>query len=479
MDASSEQANNSPTVAADPDDPHFLALANRLDAPEYGCSLHVSGDGGAHWTPVTLPELPAGVDNCYGPEVAIDGRGRIHFLFLGLAGAGHLPVGAFLTTSTDRGRTFPPPHLILEGLNFAARMAVDPGMGEQGRIHVVWLHAGATPSLGSLGTSDNPILTAHSDDGGKTFSTPIRVSDPNRRRTVAPALSLGPDHAVHVAYYDLVDDARDYEGLVGPLWEGTWQLVLASSFDGGAHFRPGVVADPAVVPYERVLVIFTMPPPALAASGDRVCLAWGDARDGDADVLARCSSNRGRTWGPARRVNDDPAANGLWQYLPRLGIAPDGRIDAVFYDRRDDGQNLNNDVSYAFSTDGGKTFSRRLKLTTLGSSSSLVGQRYAIPTGGANRYDFGFRIAVLSRSSDVLAAWADTSRSPAGTPNQDILAATALPPSGGHRPLVLIAVVVAVVVVVGAAVVAVRRPKEPGAEAPAEETPVGSAPAGE
>jgi hypothetical protein len=282
---------------------------------------------------------------------------------------------------------------------------------------------------------------------------------------VAPVVTLGPNHAVHVAYYDLGTDARDYESLEGPVWEGTWQVVVANSFDGGAHFDPGVVAEPEVVPYERVLVIFTMPPVALAAGGDRLCMAWGDSRNGDADVLARCSRDQGRTWQPTRRVNDDPVANGLWQYLPRLGIAPNGRIDAVFYDRRDDGQNLNNDVSYAFSNDGGRTFSPRLKLTTTGSSSTLIGQQYAIPAAG-DAHDFGFRIALLSENDHLFAAWADTSHSAPGTMSQDIVATTVTPPGSGRSLFVLGAVVVALMAALGGAIALVRRGRKPGDPSP-------------
>lgn len=462
------RANNSPLLVADPGDGKFLALSNRLDSPAYGCSLHVSGDGGRRWTPVDpVPVLPDGTDLCYGPEVAIDGKGRIHYAFLGLSGPGHLPFGMYITTSTDRGRTFSAPRQVQGTFNFGMRMAVDPGHGDEGRIHLVWLHAGESPGLGSLGTSDNPILAAHSDDGGQTFSEPVRVSDPARPRSVAPALALGPGGAVHVAYYDLLDDTRDYQGLEGPTWEGTWELVLASSSDDGATFGTGVVVEPEVVPHERVMVIFTMAPPSLVAGDDRVCLAWTDAREGDADVLSKCSSDEGE-WGPATRLNDDPVANGRTQYMPRLSLAPGGRLDAVYLDRRDDPQNLSNDVAYTYSRNGGRTFASSVRLTTTGKSSSLVGQRYPIPSAGLERYDFGFRIALLSRSDDALAAWTDTHNSPADSKVQDIFAISVSPPaSGGGGALVLfVALVVAIAGVAALLVWRLRRRPEPLASGP-------------
>lgn len=469
------RANNSPLIVADPGDPEFLALSNRLDSPAYGCSLHVSGDGGRRWTPVDpVPTLPEGTDLCYSPEVAIDNQGAIHYAFLGLAGPGHLPFGMYLTTSTDRGRTFSPPRQIQGSLNFGMRMMVDSDHGDQGRIHLVWLHAAEDAGLASLGTSDNPILTAYSDDGGQTFSEPLRVSDPERRRSVAPVLAIGPDNAVHVAYYDLLDDARDYQGEEGPTWEGNWELVLTSSSDGGETFSPSVVVEPEVIPFERVLVIYTMAPPALVAGGDRVCLAWADGREGDADVMSRCSEDGGEEFGPAVRMNDDPVANGRTQYMPRLGIAPGGRLDALYLDRRDDPGNLANDVAYTFSRDGGRTFATAVRLTTAGKSSSLVGQRYPIPAGGPDRHDYGFRLGLLSRRGDALAAWTDTHNSPADTNVQDILAIAVSPPSEGGRGPAVLLVAGAMVLVAAGGVVAWRRGRRPaGSDAAQEEPPAG------
>ena len=431
MDRTANRANNSPKVVADPGDERFLALANRLDAPDYGCALHLSGDEGASWTPVKpVVDLPYGVQKCYGAEVAIDRKGRLYFLFVGLTGDGNLPVGVYLTTSSDRGRRFSPPRKVLDGHNFGVRMAIDTEAGDRGRVHLLWLRATSPPGLGSLGPPPNPILTAHSDDGGATFSEPLQVSDPKRDRVVAPALAIGPDRAVHVGYYDLGDDARDYQGLEGPVWEGTWSLVVSSSFDGGTTFGAGVVAEEAVVPEDRVMVIFTMPPPALVAGGKRVCLAWTDARNGDGDALMRCSPDRGRTWpGAPGRLNDDTMSSGAMQYLPQLAIAPGGRIDAIFYDRRDDPQNLNNDVSYTFSSDGGRRFSRNITLTTEGSSLSRIGQQYAV-VSAADRHDFGARSALLSRDRDVIAAWTDTHNSLPPTTAQDIFTTRVSP---AHR----------------------------------------------
>lgn len=421
MNRTTQVASNFPELVADPVEPKLVVMANRLDAPDFSCALQVSGNGGGGWIGANpVPHLPAGVQKCYGPEVAFDGVGRLYYLFVGLSGAGNQPVGAFLTTSVDGGRTFDTPRRILGPLNFAVRMAIDPTMGPRGRIHLVWIHAGSVPGFG-FAPVPNPILTAYSDNSGVTFSAPVQVSDPARPRVVAPALALGPDHGVDVAYYDLGRDAVDYEGLAGPVWSDTWSLVLARSTDGGRRFASGEVVDSAIVPPGRVMLVFTMPPPALAAQGNQLCAAWSDARFGDSDALARCSQDAGHSFGKAVRLNDDPVGNGASQYLPQLSVASTGRVDAIFFDRRRDPTNVAADVSYTYSLDGGRTFAHDLRLTDV-ASSSRIGQQYAGPSA-QGQYEFGSRLGLWSGPTGALAAWPDTRNSLPDTTSQDIFTA--------------------------------------------------------
>lgn len=408
MDLSVRFAHNSPMLVADPSDRRFVAMAGRQDHPGFGCELDLSGDGGQTWAPANpVKRLPSGAEECYGSEAAFDRSGRLYFLFVGLHTSGHTPMGAFLTSSTNRGRTFTEPRKILDGNAFAVRMAIDTSMGSKGRIHVVWLQATSDPGLGSLPSPPNPIFSAYSDNGGKSFSPRTQVSDPQRRFVVAPALALGPNHTVHVLYYDLGDDARDYHGLEGPPWEGTWSLVASSSRDGGRRFDPGSTVDDAIVPTERVLLIFTMPPATIGADAHgSVFVAWDDARSGDPDIMLRRSGDAGHTWAASVRLNDDAMANGRWQYLPHLSVAPNGRVDVIFYDRRNDPANVHNDVYYTSSADGGRTFSSNIKLNRL-SSNPRSGIRYLLAYAGT-RVEFGVRLAITSWDDAALAAWTDS-----------------------------------------------------------------------
>lgn len=434
VDLSAGRSNNSPVFAVDPSEPRFVAMASRIDAPEFGCALSVSGDGGRGWLAVNpLPSLPAGAEHCYAPEVAFDASGALYYLFVGLHGVGNKPMGVYVTTSTNRGRSFSGARRILGGNNFGVRMAIDANSGKHGRMHLVWIAAGADTTNG-FAPVPNPIMAAYSDDGGNTLSKPRRVSDSNRTRVVAPALAVGPDHAVHVVYYDLVDDARDYQGLEGPVWDGPWSLVVASTVDG-RRFGPGVVVDDAVAPPERPALIFTMPPASVVAGRKGlVFVAWHDARNLDWDVFVRRSTDGGRSWAEPVRVNDDEIGDRRHQYQPRLGLAPSGRLDIVFYDRRADPENLANHVSYTFSTDEGTTFAENMRLTAV-PSDSQIGPMYR-NAAARGITEFGARIGLLSTDDAAVAAWTDTRNSRPGE-QQDIFANEARfgprPPANDRR----------------------------------------------
>lgn len=422
MDQSRKPANNSPQIAAHPDG-GMLALASRVDAPDFSCALHLSGDGGSSWVPTDpVPQLPEGAEKCYGPQVAFGSDGTLYYLFAGLSGEGNTPMGVFLTVSHDRGQTFSEPRRILGEFNFAASMAIDRTRGESDRLYFTWVEARSEVGTGSFGPAPNPVMGAYSDDGGQSLSEPVRVSDADRERVVAPTIDVDGDGRVHIAYYDLLEDHRDYQGLEGPTWDGQWELVWTSSEDGGELFSDGeVVAE--VRPHERIMVIFTAAPPALSTGQNgQVCVGWTGARHGSADVFARCRSSTREEWHEPVRLNDDPLDAEATQELPQLAIAPNGRVDAVFYDRRRGPGDDYTDVFYATSSDGGQTFEKNGRITSQ-YSFRLLGQQYPLLPSAEGMVEFGNRLGLHAGNDAAVAAWADTRNSRPPSTAQDVFAA--------------------------------------------------------
>jgi hypothetical protein len=395
------RANNSPSIARSPTDPALIAIASRVDSPRYSCGLYVSRNRGASFTEVSIP-LPEGEEpKCFAPDVAFGSDGTLYVLFATLVGPGNAPNAMWISTSSDGLRSLSTPVKVLGPLAFQARLLTDPV--RTGRLILTWLQADDTALL-AFPEAGYPIMSSHSQDGGRSWAPPVRVSPESRKRVVAP-VPAARGNEVLVAYLDLGEDALDYHGghggRGGPPYPGRWQLVVARSADGGGTWSESVV-DPRLVPIGR-FVVFLPPAPSIAVdrSSGRVYAAFHDGRGGDPDVWIWSSAD-GRRWGAPVRVNDTPAKDGRWQYLPRLSVAPNGRLDVLYYDRRADPQNVMNEASLQYSTDQGRGFAPRIRLSD-DPFDSRIG--FGVENDLA---DLGSRLALLSTDRSTLAVWTDT-----------------------------------------------------------------------
>ncbi|HUK56389.1 MAG TPA: sialidase family protein [Nitrospiria bacterium] len=95
---------------------------------------------------------------------------------------------------------------------------------------------------------------------------------------------------------------------------------------------------------------------SVAVRGGEVFTAWYDVRNGDSDVFFAKSDDRGATFGPNVRVNDDTGR--ARQYKPSLGLDAAGAIYMIWRDDR----RGHADIFFARSEDGGKTFTKNLLL---------------------------------------------------------------------------------------------------------------------
>ena len=403
VDPADISSNNSPTVVRSPRDPRRLAVVNRIDTPRYSCALHVSSDGGANWTQTPLP-APKGERECYAPDAAFGADGTLYMTFVTLRGAGHVPNAAWIVTSGDGGTTLTEPRRVLgRELVFQVRVVTDKR--DPRRVYVTWLQ-GSEVGIYRFSGGASPIFMTRSDDAGVTWGTPVRVSSPSRQRVLAPTTAVGPGGELYVLYLDLVDDRIDYEGAHdgrgGPPYPGPWQLVLARSRDRGATWQESVV-ERRLVPIER-LIAFIPPYPSLAVDprSGRLYAAFHDRRRGDSDVWLWTLAPGAAAWRGPQRVNDTADRDGTAQYLPRLAVAPDGRLDVIYYDRRGDRKNVRNEVSLQSSADAGESFTPRVNLSGRSFDSQIgFGVERDLP-------DLGSRLGLVSDDLRALAVWPDT-----------------------------------------------------------------------
>jgi hypothetical protein len=121
------------------------------------------------------------------------------------------------------------------------------------------------------------------------------------------------------------------------------------------------------------------------------------------------------------RVNGNRQGDHTSQYLPRVAVAPSGRVQVLFLDRRRDHKDIMTDAFLATSVDGGRTFSNR-RLSSR-SFDSRVGPfvEEALPV------DFGSRLGLLTADHTTVAAWTDSRFGTEGTGRQDIVATRVAP----------------------------------------------------
>jgi hypothetical protein len=386
--------NTSPVAAVDPRRPEVIVVAGRVDAPRLNCTVSVSETGGEAWRQLDLPPAPD-AENCFWPAVAFDGDSNLLVLYTPTGGPFNLPTGLWLQRFTPALTADGPPVRVGGPLTFQPRLAV-----EGRRVLVAWIAENEDRADKFLGFSapPNPLVVARSDDGGRTFTAPVTVGEPSRL-AVQPTLLAGPDGQVFVGALDLAQDRSTYqtahEGQPGPPPAGPWQVVLWRSTDGGATFGPAVTVEPGVVPRQRVLIDLA-PAPAFAFDPvrNRIYAAWETA----GDVLLRRSDDAGASWSPPHRMGPVSGT----QFLPGVGVAPDGRVDVAFYDRSRDPDDVQADLVLASSSDGGRSFTAEV----------ISEQPFDSMVGSFNGDDvmLGSHLAVVAGPGTTTVVWPDTAR---------------------------------------------------------------------
>jgi hypothetical protein len=173
-------------------------------------------------------------------------------------------------------------------------------------------------------------------------------------------------------------------------------VVAWTSSDGGASFGPATTVATDLVPTQRVLIDLA-PAPAFALDPvrRRIHAAWESGHD----VFVSRSDDGGATWSPPARIG--PQTGG--QFLPGIGIAPDGRVDVAFYDRSRDPEDVQAEVVLASSADGGRSFA----------TTGVVSDRPFDSIVGSFNGDnvmLGSHLALVSRTDGATLIWADTTR---------------------------------------------------------------------
>ena len=435
---SNVRAYGSPAVVVDPDDPRRV-LAAGVDFRTGACTFQSSGDGGTSWRqsgqPPSVPGSPLCLHNLGQMPTSFLSMGRDKALYWAHVASSiddQPNLSVFLSRSTDLGETWTSAAVrdargkrgTASERNIVMDLAVDTAREAGDIVYVAWMAALplATPPRA------RQAMVVSSLDGGRTFSAPVDPADSffrepgnlpagvtfDRRQggqigALQPNLAVDGRGNVHVVWLEFV---------IGDPFHSPvrWRRVYVSrSSDQGRTFTEHSLVRTMTT--DGVGVIGPMlewsPRGGPEGSLHLVYESRKEPAQGDRDVQYHRSVDGNRTWSEVKVLNDDDPKQLFGQFLPNVQVAPNGRVDVVWWDLRDGAADYANDVYYGYSTDNGSTWSPNFRVTDQ-SIDRKIGT-------WSNNFDYRAPPSIASTDETALVAWDQTS---SDGPWQDLMMAT-------------------------------------------------------
>ncbi len=142
------------------------------------------------------------------------------------------------------------------------------------------------------------------------------------------------------------------------------------------------------------------------------------------EVMFARSTDGGLSFSAPVRINDDVNHQSKWHWFGTLSVAPAGRIDVVWYDTRNATNNIDSQLFYSYSTDGGVTWAANIAV-----SSSFNPQ-----AGFPQNQKIGDYITIVSDNTGGNVAYAATynvNPNAVGGHEQDVYYVRVFPTGGG------------------------------------------------
>jgi hypothetical protein len=341
---------NEPSIAVNANEPGQVVAAFQSPA-----GAAYSRDAGKTWS-VAQGTSPTDYKVSGDVSVTFDNQGRAFLCYIAFDKLGtenywaHNATrnGIFVRRSVDGGKTWEKNATVViaqktePGIPFEDKpdiVADNTNSRFAGNLYVGWTEFTLTKSV---------ILFSRSTDGGVSWSKPSEISTHE---------GLPRDDTGAVEGFT---GAVGADGTLYVAWADGSEIAFATSIDGGQNFsssRAVLKTAPSYFALANVFRANGFPQIGIDPRSNRLFISWADYRNGDLDVFCSSSTDGGRQWSEAIRVNSDALHNGADQFFQWLAVDPvDGSANLVFYDRRADPDNRKANFVLARSTDGGRTF---------------------------------------------------------------------------------------------------------------------------
>ena len=238
--------NDKETITADPTDARYVyAVWDRLPLAGGGPAFFArSSNGGVSWEPAHAIVDPGARSQTIGNVIAVLPNGVLVNLFNQINTAGNGSTSSFLAVvrSLDKGLTWSAPIRIADLLSIGTRdpetnaairdAALLPqiAVARSGSLFVVWQDARFNAGL------RDAIALSRSDDGGLTWTAPVRVNGDSSVQAFIPTVNVRADGQIGVTYFDLRSNTSNRATLPTDYW-------LARS-DNGTSWADRHVAGP-------------------------------------------------------------------------------------------------------------------------------------------------------------------------------------------------------------------------------------------